>query len=102
MSRGGGDEGTITKLHTGKQWVFSMYVRILLTSPSHQGGREGVPVLKDGNDHDWPKGLFLCHHHVILHVCEDCRLHEEPWRGGRGRGRGERVCERKIRLNRDR
>lgn len=39
------------------------------------------PVLKDGDDHDWPEGLLLCNHHVILNMCKDGRLHEEPLGG---------------------
>jgi len=39
------------------------------------------PVLKDGDDHDWPEGLLLCNHHVILNMSKDGRLHEEPWEG---------------------
>ena len=79
--------GRCTHGTVGNKGEGEMYPRY-----SGEQGRDGtVPILKDGDDHDWPKGLLLRHHHVVLHVCEDCRLHEEPWRvGGEGEERGKR------------
>ena len=37
------------------------------------------PILKDRDNHDWPKGFLHCQHHVILDIGEDRGLHEEAW-----------------------
>ena len=39
------------------------------------------PVLEDRDDHDWTKGLLLGNEILVLHICEDSRLHEVPYVG---------------------